>query len=38
MYPVIAVPAITDSVEDESVKAGSAKQEEELATGTTLLG
>ena len=37
-YPAIDVPATAVSVEDDKVKAGSAKHDEEVATGTTPLG
>lgn len=38
VYPAIDVPVTAVSVEDDKVKAGSAKHEAEVATGTTPLG
>ena len=38
VYPAIDVPVTAVSVEDDKVKAGSAKQDAEVATGTTIFG
>jgi len=38
VYPVMGVPAVATSEEDEIVNAGSAKHDAEVATGTTPFG